>query len=161
MHLAPLFGSKDKMCGDSHRCTVVKLPVWIFLMIVSGATASPQAVNNTPSPRDQDYVLFGRKPKKDSEQVRALRGTVVDTAGHPVSGATVQLKEVASNSIRTVTSDNAGSFRFDELSLTQDYNVEAIFKGTGSPRRTISQFDSRKLVTVELRLEKGKESAKQ
>lgn len=160
MHLAPLFGSKHRTCHDGHGCTVIRISILTFLMVVSGGTAIPQAVNNTPSPRDQNYVLFGRKGKKDSEQVRALRGTVVDTAGHPVSGATVQLKEVASNSIRTVTSDNAGSFRFDELSLTQDYNVGATFKGTGSPRRTISQFDSRKLVTVELRLEKGKGSAK-
>ncbi len=160
MHLDPLFDLKHKTCRDSHRCAVIRIPVWISLMVVSCATAVPQAVNNTPSPRDQDYVLFGRKAKKDSEQVRALRGTVVDTAGHPVSGATVRLKDVASNSIRTVTSDNAGSFRFDELSLTQDYNVEATFKGAGSPRRTISQFDSRKTVTVELRLEKSKESAK-
>jgi len=160
MQFAPLFDSKLGTCHEGHRCTLIRISVCIFLMVVSCPTVRSQATNNTPSPRDQNYVLFGKKTKKDSEQVRALRGTVVDTAGHPVSGATVQLKEVASSSIRTVTSDNAGSFRFDDLSLTQDYNIEAIFKGTASPRRPISQFDSRKTVIVELRLEKGKGSAK-
>ena len=67
-------------------------------------------------------------------QVRALRGTVVDSAGHPVSGATVQLKDVSNSSVRTVTSDRDGLFRFDELSLTQGYNVEAIYKGSSSRR---------------------------
>ena len=138
----------------------MNIPVWTLFAILLIQPAKPQAVNNTPSPRDQNYVLFGKKGKRDSDQVRALRGTVVDSAGHPVSGATVQLKDLSNNSVRTVTSDRDGLFRFDELSLTQDYNLEAIYKGASSRRRTISQFDARPTITVELRVEKAKGSAK-
>ena len=113
-----------------HGRPVMNIPVWILFAVLLIQPATPQAVNNTPSPRDQNYVLFGKKGKRDSDQVRALRGTVVDSAGHPVSGATVQLKDVSNSSVRTVTSDRDGLFRFDELSLTQGSNVEAIYKGS-------------------------------
>lgn len=136
----------------------------LILLILLAVLGSPimrgQAVNSTPSPRDQNYVLFGKKDKKDSDQLRALRGTVLDTGGNPVSGATVQLNEPPNGKGRSVTSGSDGSFRFDELSLKQDYQIQALYKGASSPRRTISQFDSRKTVTVELRLEKRKATEK-
>ena len=132
----------------------------VLLGVLCSAPVWAQAVNSTPSPRDQNYVLFGKKDKKDSDQLRALRGTVLDSAGSPVSGATVQLNEPPNGKGRSVTSGSDGSFRFDELSLKQDYHIQALYKGTSSPRRTISQFDTRKSVTVELRLEKRKGTAK-
>src|SRR3954447_7927238 len=137
---------------------------WGLYVLVSAILySSPvlaQAVNTTPSPRDQNYVLFGKKSGKDSGELRMVRGRVLDSAGAPVSGATVQLNESPDGKGRSVISGKDGSFRFDDLSLTQDYQLHAAYKGGSSRRRTISQFDTRKTVLVELRVEHARGSAK-
>src|SRR3954470_19426701 len=83
-----------------------------------------QAVNLTPSPRDQNYVLFGKKSNKNSGGLR-MCAEVLDKKGATVSGATVQLKEPSGDDIRSVISGKDGSFRFDDLSPTQDYQLQA------------------------------------
>src|SRR5215207_4406585 len=115
-----------------------------------------QVVNSTPSPRDQNYVLFGKKSNKNSGELRIVRGKVLDRRGTTVSGATVQLNESSGGNGRSVISGEDGSFRFDDLSLTQDYQVQAVYKGGSSPRRTISQYDARKTLSVELRVEEAR-----
>src|SRR4051794_35112260 len=128
--------------------------------ILCSSPVLAQAVNTTPSPRDQNYVLFGKKSDKNSGALRIVRGRVLDTAGTSVSGATVQLNESSGENVRSVTSGKDGSFRFDDLSLTQDYQVHAVYKGGSSKRRAISQYDSRKTLVVELRVEDARKSAK-
>ena len=89
-----------------------------------------------------------------------MRGKVLDRTGATVSGATVQLNESSGDNGRSVISGKDGSFRFDDLSLTQDYKLQAVYKGGSSPLRTISQYDTRKTLSVELRVEEARRSAK-
>jgi hypothetical protein len=105
-------------------------------------------------PRDQNYPLFHGKDKSGKEaKTRSVVGIVMDNSGKPLDGAIVELKPSAGGTGRTVTSVNGGKFRFDELSKTQDYQLRATFKQASSSRRTISQFDTKQTVTVELRLQ--------
>src|SRR4051794_22768821 len=144
----------------------VKCPLSISEMgalvcaVLCSSALFAQAVNTAPSPRDQNYVLFGKKSGKDSGELRVVRGRVLDSAGAPVSGATVQLNESPDGQGRSVMSGKDGSFRFDDLSLTQDYQIKAAYKASSSRRRTISQYDTRKTILVELRIEHAKGSAK-
>src|SRR5690348_12248000 len=48
----------------------------------------------------------------------SIVGTVVDTSGAVIPGATVQLTDVANGAVRTVTSDREGVFRFPNLSAS-------------------------------------------
>ena len=133
-------------------------------VLASAIPCSPpvlaQAVDSTPSPRDQNYVLFGKKSNKNSGELRVVRGKVLDRTGATVSGATVQLNESSGDNGRSVISGKDGSFRFDDLSLTQDYKLQAVYKGGSSQLRTISQYDTRKTLSVELRVEEARRSAK-
>src|SRR4051812_30871673 len=127
--------------------------------ILCSSSLLAQAVNTTPSPRDQNYVLFGKKSGKNSGGFRAVRGRVLDSAGAPVSGATVQLNESPDGKGRSVMSGKDGSFQFDDLSLTQDYELKAAYKVSSSRPRTISQYDTRKTVILELRVEQARGTA--
>src|SRR4051812_20766544 len=100
--------------------------------ILCSSPVLAQAVNSTPSPRDQNYVLFGKKSNKNSGELRIVRGKVLDKTGTTVSGATVQLQESSGDNIRSVISGKDGSFRFDDLSPTQDYQLQASYKGGSS-----------------------------
>jgi len=119
-----------------------------------------QAVNTTPSPRDQNYVLFGKKANKDSSEIRSVRGTVLDTNRTALAGATVQLNQSSGATLRTVISGKDGSFRFDDLSSKQDYQLQAVFRNRSSQPRKISQYDTRKTLSVELQVEEAQRSAK-
>jgi len=129
------------------------------LALCSALPVLAQAVNTTPSPRDQKYGLFGKKAKKSGD-LRNMHGRVLDSAGAALSGATVQLNEPSGGNIRNVISGKDGSFRFDDLSLTQDYQLQAVYKDRSSQRRTISQYDARQSLSVELRLEQGQKTEK-
>lgn len=52
-----------------------------------------------------------------------LNGSVVDTAGDPVPGASVEIRNAATGQVRSVTTDARGDFRASELAVGV-YNVE-------------------------------------
>jgi hypothetical protein len=131
----------------------------LALTILIPSTFYAQAGNPLP-PRDQNYPLFHGKGKNDKDsKARSIVGTVTDSSGKPLDGAIVELKPAAGGTGRNVTSANGGRFRFDELSKTQDYWLRATHKQASSTRRTISQFDTKQTVTVELRLQNNPSTA--
>ena len=56
---------------------------------------------------------------------RNVGGLVVDANSAPVQGATVFLKNTKTKSIRSYTSSSNGSFRFAQVSMTDDYDLWA------------------------------------
>lgn len=91
-----------------------------------------------------------------SKTAKTLEGKVYTESSSPVSGAIVYLQDSKSNSIRTFISTKDGEYRFGQLSPDIDYKVWAQFKGAKTDSKTVSSFDSRKLVTIDFHV-KAKE----
>ncbi len=83
---------------------------------------------------------------------RNVGGLVVDANSAPVQGATVFLKNTKTKSIRSYTSSSNGSFRFAQVSMTDDYDLWAEKDGKKSPTKPVSNWDTRKDFETELKL---------
>jgi len=89
---------------------------------------------------DQDYGL------------KNLQGKVFDAKDAPISGAIVYLQNSRNNDVKTFISGDDGSYRFAALSADTDYSVWAAYKGKKSPTKSVSSFDTRKQVYVDLHI---------
>jgi len=93
--------------------------------------------------------------KKES-QLRMVHGVTMDKGEVPIASAVVFLKNTRSNAIRSYISDEQGNYRFSGLDPNIDYEVHAEKDGAQSQTRTISSFDSKKEIVVNLKLDKKK-----
>jgi hypothetical protein len=94
--------------------------------------------------------------KKREAQLRTVRGVVTDKSESPVSGSVVFLKNMRTNSVRSSYTDDSGSYRFSGLDPNVDYELHAEKEGTKSNTRTVSSFDSRKDIVLNLKIDKKK-----
>jgi|SRR5579863_6024144 len=83
---------------------------------------------------------------------RAVNGTVVDDASAPVMGATVFLRNSKTKSIRSYTSTKDGRFRFVQVNMQEDYDLWAEKDDKKSAVKTVSSWDTRKELEMELKL---------
>ncbi|MGA8087507.1 MAG: carboxypeptidase-like regulatory domain-containing protein [Terracidiphilus sp.] len=83
---------------------------------------------------------------------RNVGGLVIDANSAPVQGATVFLKNKKTKSIRSYTSSSNGSFRFAQVSMTDDFDLWAEKEGKKSAIKTVSSWDARKDFETELKL---------
>lgn len=83
---------------------------------------------------------------------RNVAGLVLDAGSTPVQGATVFLKNQKTKSIRSYTSSSNGSFRFAQVSMTDDFDLWAEKDGKKSATKTVSSWDARKDFQTELKL---------
>ncbi len=84
---------------------------------------------------------------------RTLQGEVMKDTEAPLSGAVVYLKNTRTMAVRSVISDGKGNYRFSSLSPNIDYEVYAEYNGAKSDKKTLSTFDSRSTVTINLKIE--------
>jgi hypothetical protein len=94
--------------------------------------------------------------KKREAQLRTVRGVVMDKADNPLSGSVVFLKNTRTNSVRSSYTDDTGSYRFSGLDPNADYELHAEKEGAKSTTRTVSSFDSRKDIVLNLKIDKKK-----
>jgi|SRR5579862_6443648 len=102
-------------------------------------------------------VLLAGQKKKDKEEdagTRSLQGLVTDAQEQPLVGAVVQLKDMRTLQVRSYLTKEDGTYRFSGLKTDIDYQVKADFGGLTSGSKTISVFDSRKVATINLKVEK-------
>ena len=93
----------------------------------------------------------GKKDKEDPT-VRSLQGQVVDPDDKPAVGAVVQLKDTRTLQVRSFITQDNGEYRFSGLRADTDYEVKADFNGLTSDNKRLSNFDSRKIATVNIKL---------
>jgi hypothetical protein len=87
---------------------------------------------------------------------KAVDGRVVDSSGQPLSGAIVYLKNGKTDEVKSFISSTGGSYRFGQLSPDINYEIWAAFQGKKSPTKTVSSFDSKKLLSYDLKVDTGK-----
>jgi len=91
--------------------------------------------------------------KKDKSTGRLLFGKVLDQADNPVPDAVVYLTNSRTRAIKTYIVGDDGTFRFPALSTSVDYEVYAQYKGRKSDTKSLSQFDDRSQVYLDLRID--------
>lgn len=95
-----------------------------------------------------------RNDSNDDTSTRSVQGIVTDASSHPVAKAVVQLKDTKSLQIRSFIADSDGSYHFAGLSANVDYELKAEYDGASSPKKTLDVFNTRKTVTINLKLNK-------
>lgn len=93
------------------------------------------------------------KDKDKGESGRLLTGRVVDHQDNPLSDAVVYLSNTRTRAVKTYIVGPDGTYRFPALSLNIDYEVYAQYKGKKSDTKTVSQFDDRQQVSINLRID--------
>lgn len=89
-------------------------------------------------------------PPKKQPTTRQLSGKIMDQNDDPLASAVVYLKDPRTKGVRTYISNNDGSYLFAGLAQNQDYEIFAEYKGTRSPSKTFSAFDSRAEAQINL-----------
>lgn len=112
--------------------TASRIAVVLLLLISVAAHASPD--------------------KKEKPQGRLLYGKVLDQQDNPVSGAIVYLTNSRTHAVKTYIVGPDGTYRFPGLS-TVDYEVYAQHDGHKSDTKSVSQFDDRPQVYIDLRID--------
>lgn len=100
-------------------------------------------------------AAWGQDSKHES-QLRTIHGVVLDKSENLVSDSVVFLKNTRTNVVRSSYTDNTGKYRFAGLDPNTDYEIHAEKQGSKSATHTVSSFDSRKDITLNLKIEKKK-----
>jgi hypothetical protein len=83
---------------------------------------------------------------------RLLQGTVTND-GEPIRGAVVQLENRATMEIRSYITQQDGQYHFSGLKYDVDYDVWAKRGDKRSPKKTLSQFNEKDSIRIDLILE--------
>src|SRR5262245_4835649 len=92
-----------------------------------------------------------QNPKHDA-QLKTVRGVVLDKSENPASASVVFLKNVRTNQVKSYIADNQGNFRFSGLDPNSDYELHAEKDGAKSQTRSVSSFDTRMDIVLNLKL---------
>jgi hypothetical protein len=91
---------------------------------------------------------------KDKENAsRLLTGKVIDGDDSPLANAVVYLSNTRTKIVKSYIVSQDGIYRFPALSPNIDYEVYAQFNGRKSDTKTVSQFDSRQQVSINLKID--------
>jgi hypothetical protein len=84
---------------------------------------------------------------------RLLTGRVIDHQDQALPNAVVYLSNTRTRAVKTYIVGQDGMYRFPALSPNIDYEVYAQFNGHRSDTKTVSQFDNRQQVNINLRVD--------
>ena len=97
-----------------------------------------------------------KQDAKKEARLRSVLGVVSDKSDKPVVNAIVFLKNLRTNAVISHFSDAQGNYRFSGLDPNADYELRAEFDGEKSASRTISALDSRKEMSLNLKIDRKK-----
>ncbi|MFY9937109.1 MAG: carboxypeptidase regulatory-like domain-containing protein [Silvibacterium sp.] len=102
------------------------------------------------------FLLAAGSAFAQNIKFKTLDGKVLGNGSIPLESAIVYLQDSKTNNIRTFIATADGSYRFGQISPDIDYEVWAKYKDAKSPTKTISSFDSRKQLTIDLHIKREK-----
>jgi protocatechuate 3,4-dioxygenase beta subunit len=92
--------------------------------------------------------------RKKEPPLRTVRGQVVDKDNKPLPTAIIYLKNLSNKNETTHIADDEGNYRFTGLDPNVDYEIHAEHQGKSSAKRTISTFESRKEIILQLKVDR-------
>jgi len=95
----------------------------------------------------QAGISSGSEPR-----TKSVSGQVLGSSNQPLPNAIVYLKNTKTLAVKTFIAQNDGGYRFHALSPNVDYELYAEYNGQRSDNKTISQFDSRSQLTIQLKI---------
>ena len=102
------------------------------------------------------FVLLLAGASAQDVKYKALDGKVLGNGDAPLPSAIVYLQDSKDNSIRTFIATQDGSYRFGQIAPDLDYTVWAKYKDAKSGTKTISAYDSRRQLTIDLHIKTDK-----
>jgi hypothetical protein len=102
-------------------------------------------------------VMAAGQDAKREAQLRTVHGIVQDKSENLVSESVVFLKNTRTNVVRSSYTDNTGKYRFSGLDPNADYEIHAEKDGAKSTTHTVTSFDGRKDISLNLKIEKKKD----
>ena len=90
--------------------------------------------------------------KKEKVVGRLLYGKVLDPQDNPLPDAVVYVTNTRTRAVKTYIVGADGTYRFPALSSGVDYEVYAQYKGRKSDPKSVSQFDDRSQVYLDLKV---------
>ena len=102
-------------------------------------------------------VQFSARAAKQERPTRVVSGVVSDASENPISGAVVTLTDLQEGKKTATYTGQTGTYRFSDLQITRDYQVQATFKGVASRARRISMIDPRSRIVINLRIPPAKD----
>ena len=97
--------------------------------------------------------LFPRRRVDTGPKPKNVHGVVQDLGGKPLVGARVFVRDLKTNVVRTLTTDQDGLYKIYALPPTVDYEISAEFKGKASEKRVLSSFLNREDNVVNFQLD--------
>jgi hypothetical protein len=88
--------------------------------------------------------------KEKQPPTKTIQGKVLDGSSSPIVGAGVQLTDVTTGKTLAMYSEAGGRFVFTGLKPTDDYQVQASYKGQQSDVRKASSLNDDNLVVLNL-----------
>ncbi len=136
--------TSDVRTVNSRRLAACLMAAAVLGIVPTGTFQSAQtARGGSLGPLMAEAQNFGQ---------RTIQGKVLDDTETPVTGATIFLKNLKSRTVKSFTSTPDGAFRFAQVGMIDDYEVWAEKGKSKSPVKTVSSFDSRKIVEYDLKL---------
>ena len=131
---------KTKKSGTSQLKAIAfaLIPAMTLAVALAG-----QAAAQTPPPDTT---------RGNSSLSRAIEGTVLSSSGAPVPGAIVQIKDSKTLQVRSYIAQQNGKYQFWGLSNDVNYQLRAMAGGLTSKSKTVSVFNSRRKITLDLKL---------
>ncbi len=90
---------------------------------------------------------------KNEDAGRLLTGRVTDRQDQPLPESVVYLSNTRTRATKSFIVGADGVYRFPALSPNIDYEVYAQYKGRKSDTKTVSQFDTRPTVNINLKID--------
>jgi len=96
---------------------------------------------------------FAEPFEKKTDNSRVLTGRVADKQDNPLPSAVVYLTNTRTRAVKTFIVGQDGVYRFPSLAPNIDYEVYAQFNGHKSDTKTVSQFDNRQQLNINLKVD--------
>jgi hypothetical protein len=91
--------------------------------------------------------------EKKTDNSRTLVGRVSDRQDAALPNAVVYLTNTRTRAVKTYIVGQDGEYRFPSLAPNIDYEVYAQFNGHKSDTKTVSQFDNRQQLNINLKVD--------
>lgn len=113
----------------------------LFLFGIASLSANAQEYSSNSDSSHHPAPVYSKAEKKQMAKYRRVHGVVKDEQGNPVSNALVNLTNLTTKETVTFITKKDGTYSFDDLSRTQDYNLIASFNGKKTALKKLSHFD--------------------